>query len=124
MIYLHDNFKKLNMANAGFAPKSQEGMENLKASGGAAKVEKESGLAPAAQAILEGVFQTPEYSKFLETNVALANKVLNGRGTPEDRQALLDKIDDQLSHSYENYSQGGAYAETYFRRLKEQVEKM
>lgn len=84
------------------------------------QVEK-SGLAPAARKMLEGVFQQPQFQDVMNDILNQANHVLSGKGTQEEKDAVLNRIDFELQNAV-NYSDAEGYARNYFERLKAQIE--
>lgn len=84
------------------------------------KVES-GGLAPAARAMLEGVFYNPAHVEFMEKYRQAIIDVIQERGTEVDKKLALKAIDQQLAKVDQLFGDSAGYANSYYSRLRAQV---
>jgi len=87
------------------------------------KAEKSSGLAPAAEKVLNEVFLTEQFQAFIDEIVLRYNKLAKGEGNEDDKKFLLEEVDYQLNHTVE-YGPGEGLATSILQRYRDMIERI
>lgn len=87
------------------------------------KVEKSSGLAPAAEKVLNEVFLTEQFQAFIDEIRDRYNDLVKGKGNEIDKRLLLEEIDYQLNHTVE-YGPGEGLATSILQKHRDMVESI